>query len=110
MNIYIVSRWGNPEEGPNGRDTNFLIRAKSEKEAEELANVRFQDLPTGSEDCLVDSRCHHIVQIGIDIISKDNTVIHGPWIENAIINGEYQGWSLDITDGKLKPDKELFAF
>lgn len=40
MNIYLVTRWGNPEEGPDGHDTNFLVNAESVEEAGRLADER----------------------------------------------------------------------
>lgn len=38
MNLYITTRCGNLDEGPNGEDANFLIKASSDKETEQITN------------------------------------------------------------------------
>jgi hypothetical protein len=44
MNIYFVIRWGNPEDGPDGYDTNFLVNAESVEEAARLADERISHM------------------------------------------------------------------
>ena len=48
MNIYFVTRWGNEvldDCGPDGPDTNFLVRAKSHQNAAALADEALLNYP-----------------------------------------------------------------
>ena len=96
MKLYMVTRWGNPHEkdGPDGKDTNFLIRAASVKEAGQLADDALLNFPIsqpGNRPAQGFSQCIH--QLGEDTISETHGILHGPWIEYAIIeNSTYDTW------------------
>ena len=66
MKIYLVRRWGNPEDpdGPDGEDTNFIIRASSPRKASEIADDKLKDTPTKvADNRRVQNFCHNIVEL-----------------------------------------------
>eukprot|EP01031_Cornospumella_fuschlensis_P014012 gene14012-17125_t len=99
MNLYIATRWGNPNEksGPDGKDTNFLVRAASVGEAALLADAVLHGYPTsahGNRPVVDFVSC--VRQIGDDPRSSMSAVIHGPWIEYiAIEHSDYDVWHRD---------------
>jgi len=91
MNTYVVARWGNPDEGPNGEDTNFLVVASSPAEAGRLADECLSDHPWLNGDD-VQSFCQLVVELGISA-SSTPAVIHGPWVANTILRAcELASW------------------
>ena len=103
MKLFIATRWGNPheEDGPNGKDTNFLVRAPSVPVAARLAEEVLHYLPTAIDgNRPVANFIHCVKQVGEDSSSSTPSVIHGPWIEFAIIQNDYDWWQRDEPDGK----------
>lgn len=84
MNTYLVSRWGNPVEGPDGKDTNFLVMAPSPEEAGKLADLCLADHPEllGQK---VEPFCHLVGELGTSSTSGDAGVIHGPWTAASVL-------------------------
>jgi hypothetical protein len=88
MKIYFVVRWGNPDspDGPNGADTNLLVRALTVEQAAAVAGERLRGTPTTSSKSRrpVQPFCHQIYELGTDTSTdKEASVIHGPWVEYA---------------------------
>ena len=86
MNTYFVSRWGNVADGANGPDTNFLVAAASVEEAGRLSDACLLDHPwfNGPNVCAFTNM---VTELGTSLVEKP-TVIHGPWIMNAILRGQ----------------------
>ena len=112
MKLFIATRWGNPyeEEGPNGKDTNFLVRASSLDDAASLAEEFLIGCPQSIEENLpVENFIHRIRLIGEDTNSELSSVIHGPWIAAAIFrDSNLEMWLRDETDGQwIRASEEL---
>lgn len=118
MKLFIVTRWGNPHEkdGPDGKDTNFLVRAASMPEAALLADELLQNMSTSTPgNRPVQSFVHCMKQIGEDLLHSSPAVVHGPWIEYAIIHdSDYDVWHRDEPAGdwiniseEMKKDEEV---
>ena len=99
MRTYFTTRWGHPESefGPDGGDTNFLVRARSVEEAAAVTDAFLANLPTSSPHSRreVQPFCHHIVELGVEESeSSEPNIIHGPWIAHAILRvSDYPAWS-----------------
>lgn len=110
MNIYMVSRWGNEvmgelEDGPDGADTNFLVRASSPEKAAALANERLRRFPNeGLRDY-----CESISLLGTDNRHADELVIHGPFVSHAYFSqpSHYQTWVLDPRGSEQWQEQQL---
>lgn len=94
MNLYLAVRWGSDqsEDGPDGEDTNFLVRAPSRDEAASIVDAYLANQMTHER---VEPVCHRLVELGEDggKITEAGIVI-GPWIAFAIGNtGDvYKTW------------------
>jgi hypothetical protein len=102
MKLYIATRWGNPyeQDGPDGKDTNFLVRAYDMNQAAYLAEKLLQNLPTrvGNHRPVQDF-IHCIHEIGEEHTCGVPAVIHGPWIEAMIMrSSDYDSWHRDDRD------------
>lgn len=82
-NIYLVARWGNPIDGSDGPDTNFLVIAQDALAAAKLADD-FLTLLDEHNGPNVSSVCNFVVQLGLSE-NTDSLVIHGPWIAHSIL-------------------------
>jgi hypothetical protein len=104
MKLFIATRWGNPYEthGPDGKDTNFLVRASDLSQAAHLAEDILQHYPLAIEgNRPVQGFIHCIAQIGDDASSEIPSVIHGPWIEFCgVRDSTYDVWHRDKPDGE----------
>jgi len=99
MKLYFVSRWGSPKEGPNGEDTNFLIYADDINEAGNLADNYLQYCPwLNCGD--VNNFVSYISELGESDDVDKATVLHGPWIANAILraNLNKKSWERVYTN------------
>jgi len=113
MNLYIVTRFGNPHEldGPDGKDTNFIVRAESLEEAaylvdKVLATMRVHIKPNRK----VHDFANCIIQIGIDPLAKEAGILHGPWIEYIYLESSYQEvWHRHRKRGKWEEMSQHFA-
>lgn len=106
MKLFITTRWGNPYEpdGPDGKDTNFLVRASDFDEAARLAESDLKHYPLFvGANRPVQGFINCIQQIGEDPASESPAVLYGPWIEHIVVrDSNYDVWHRD------KPDKEWF--
>jgi hypothetical protein len=104
MKLFIATRWGNPfeKDGPDGKDTNFLVRASDLSTAAKLAEAILQHYPLSvAGNRPVQGFIHFIKQVGEDLSSESPAVIHGPWIEFTHIHeSEYIEWHRDKPRGK----------
>jgi hypothetical protein len=113
MNLYLVTRWGNPYDpfGPDEKDTNFLVRAFTETSAARLTDERLKNMPTQiGENRAVQDFAHLITEIGQDAASESEGVIHGPWYESLILDDSkhYRSWYRDERDGAWVSHDEAF--
>ncbi|MEM9480008.1 MAG: hypothetical protein AAGA58_10180 [Verrucomicrobiota bacterium] len=104
MNLYIATRWGNPQEpdGPDDADTNFLVRAETREEAASLADELLKKMPTSEgTNRPVQNFTHCVTHIGTTDLGENPHVIHGPWIKHLILceDGDYDYWHRDTPDG-----------
>ena len=104
MKLFMATRWGNPyeAEGPNGEDTNFLVRASSLEDVARLAEDLLMCWPQSiGENRPVESHIHCIRQIGEDTTSELPSVIHGPWIAASIVrDSNFKMWLRDGPNGE----------
>jgi hypothetical protein len=104
MKLFIATRWGNPFEadGPDGKDTNFLVRAPDLPTVAILAESVLQNYPLSVDgNRPVHGFIHFIKQVGEDPTSEVPAVILGPWIEYTLIKeSNYQEWHRDRPRGK----------
>ena len=87
MNLYLVTRWGNDHDpdGPDGEDTNFLVRASTVTEASEIVDSVLEKLPHKN----VDDFCHRVTRIGESISeSLKAPIILGPFVAPAIMHDD----------------------
>ena len=106
MKLYFVIRWGHAEspDGPDGEDTQILVRAVSLDDAGKLADDALSQLPVSSPLSTrpVQPFCHRIIELGTDA-STDSTarVLVGPWIGRAFFDTLlYQSWVRDnLSEG-----------
>ena len=85
MKLFIAVRWGHAEspDGPDGEDTQYLIRANDYIEAGTLADHALELLPTTSTKSRRPVRgfCDRIIEIGnCASIKSVPQVLMGPWI------------------------------
>lgn len=107
MKLYIAVRWGNHEssDGPDGEDTQCLIRARDHVEAARLADAILLSMPTACTkgDRSVQPFCHRIIEIGSDgstFPGVEPQVLMGPWIAYGyeVHHIGYATWKRDGTD------------
>jgi hypothetical protein len=83
MHIYLVTRYGsasNPD-GPDGPDTNFLVRGRSHEAAAELVDQCLFGLADETRAARpVEPFCHLITQIGLADSGGVESILHGPWV------------------------------
>ncbi len=100
----MVSRWGNEvldelEQGPDGPDTNFLVRALSPENAAKIANEALKHYTNkGLRDY-----CEQIAMLGTDTSHQQEALIHGPFISHAFLHNKssYQRWELSSKHDKV---------
>jgi len=103
VNTYMVTRWGNPKDGPDGEDTNFLVIAPSYEVAAECADVALADYPQMLGEN-VENRAHLVVELGISSSSVPG-VFHGPWIAHSVLRAcESVSWQR--IDGEWRRNDE----
>lgn len=104
MKLFMATRWGNPYEvgGPDGKDTNFLVRAASLDEVASLAEELLMCWPQSiGENRPVESSIDCIRLIGEDTTSELPSVIHGPWIAASIVrDSNFKMWLSDGPNGE----------
>lgn len=101
MKLYLAIRWGHAEspDGPDGEDTQLLIRASSLAETEQIADHALGQLPMSSalSSRSVQPFCHCIIELGVDASADtDARVLVGPWIGRAFFEKTpYRTWIRD---------------
>lgn len=88
--LYLVARWGNDNEGPNGKDTLFLVAADSHLVAGRTVDRVLADLPSTK----VRPEANWICLLG-DASEESNFggVLKGPYLDQAGIRGCSVFWS-----------------
>ncbi len=119
MKLYFTVRFGHPEspDGPDGEDTNFLVRASSFLEAATITDKFLANAPTTSPSSKrpVDSRCHRVIELGTDGSSESQAaIVHGPWIRFCSMSvkgcpawhrdGIYTEW---VTEEEIWGDRQV---
>ncbi|MCP4159768.1 MAG: hypothetical protein GY760_06820 [Deltaproteobacteria bacterium] len=111
MKLFIITRWGNPyeEDGPDGKDTNFLIRALSIQDAGQIADqmlITMTNKVSGNRP--VKGYAQFGTEIGVDKFSKKKGIVHGPWIESIIVDStkKYPLWHRDDVEDDWKASEE----
>jgi hypothetical protein len=84
LKLYLVARWGNDEDGPNGSDTLFLVRAQDYQSAAEVVDCALAEL----KETRVASVSNWVCEIGDDKSGQ---------IAPAILKGPF--WGLSAADG-----------
>ena len=104
MKLFMATRWGNPYEAdcPDGKDTNFLVRASSLEDVARLAEELLMQWPGSIGGNRSVENCIHCIRlIGEDATSELPSVIHGPWIESSIVrDSNFRMWLRDEPDGE----------
>jgi hypothetical protein len=110
MKLWVVSQWGNKDEGPNGEDTNCVIRSNDMMEAIEFAENIFLGY---MRDGWNKGKANAIYLLGDDGREDDHKTkqIIDVWRAHAFNRGGYPSWHRDWregNDGKWAPAEELF--
>lgn len=98
LSLYYCVRWGNPasEEGANGEDTNFLVRASNHLEAARIADAELARMPTQLEGSTVRVApyCSRVVELGFDASEADPGLVLRPWVADSGYFGKavYRAW------------------
>jgi len=115
MKLFLVVRWGSPTdpEGPDGEDTNYLIRAATPEAAAVVADVALYTFPLRSRPVgrPVQGWCHYIVELGEDESTEPiASIVHGPWVRHAIIQADgCRAWHREAADDPWVASQELFG-
>ena len=103
----------NDPDGPDGADTNYLIRATTPEQAAHVADVALYTFPLQSTPVgrPVQTFCHYITELGDDSSTEANaSIVHGPWVHDAIIHADGCGaWQRDSHDGAWISFEELYG-
>jgi hypothetical protein len=87
--IYIVCRWGNDEEGSDGKDTLFIIAAKSHLVAAAIADDKLKGLPHKQ----IAPRSNWICRLGTtEPDAHFNGILKGPFYDIAAVEGGTTYW------------------
>ncbi len=111
MKLYLAIRWGHAEspDGPDGEDTQLLIRAPSFAEAGQIADNALSQLPVSSalSARAVQPFCHRIIELGADASAgSDAQVLVGPWIGRAFFEtASYRTWIRDALSEQWQDAK-----
>ena len=99
--LYLVTRWGNDEsdEGPDGEDTTFLVKASSVNNASEIVDEILENMP----HTRVSSFCHRITKIGVTISSNKTPIVLGPFVGSSLMEDDEgidnsERWARDEKD------------
>lgn len=93
LGLYLAYRFGNDQEGPNGYDTVFLVRARALTSAAELVDHALRDMP----HVRVHEWCDGVFEIGVSRAvnaepSREEDVLLGPDYRFAVNNGRHPEW------------------
>jgi hypothetical protein len=104
MNIYLVSRYGNAEEGVNGLDTIFLVRACNYILAAKIVDDTLSKL----QETRITPYSNWICEIGADSSCQDETaILKGPFYGLSGAIGYTSVWSRDSGDDSWISQKQL---
>ena len=115
MNLYVTIRWGHADspEGPDGEDTNFLIRALTVVEAGQLTDEILATLPVSSPNSArpVQPFCHQVIEMGQDVSTENEArVLIGPWIGRALWGrASYRTWVRDEQTDNWQDVRDVFG-
>jgi hypothetical protein len=89
MHLYLVTRYGsasNPD-GPDGPDTNFLVRGRSHEAAAALVDECLGGLTEETKASRpVEPFCHVITEIGLAESDAIEAILHGPWVAHRYLH------------------------
>jgi hypothetical protein len=90
QNLYLVARWGNEEEGPNGKDTLYLVAATSHLKASEMVDSKLLKHPHQN----VCPSSNWICFLGkADEDALIEGILKGPFYDLAGLPGAQTAWS-----------------
>ena len=114
MKLYLAIRWGHAEseDGPDGEDTQLIIRASSFESASKLADEAVRQLPVSSplSSRPVQPFCHRMIELGADgSTDRVERVLLGPWIGRALFdNNLYPSWVRDSVSEGWQDAKDYY--
>lgn len=95
MHVFIVARYGNNQDGPNGTDTLFLVRAENHVAAANLVDSALREQPS----LLVAPACNWICELGVDGSGRQpGEIIKGPFYDLAGACGCVNVWTRDVAE------------
>lgn len=102
MILYRVARYGNEDEGADGKDTNFLVHAPSFTEAAKIVDDYLRLIPHGDN---VEAFCNVIVEMS-DIENGDDEtrIIMGPSYEPCIQYLRKKSWYRSCGDDEWEEE------
>ena len=104
MNVYLVARYGNAEDGVNGLDTIFLVRACNYISAEKIVDDTLSKL----QETRITPYSNWICEIGVDNSSQDYTAImKGPFYGLSGATGYTSVWSRESRYDSWISQKQL---
>ena len=100
LKLYQVVRWGNDDEGPDGDDTIFIVRAYSHIRAAELVDAHLMHMPHEKVWACASQVC----EIGVshdlpqDFPNREDVVL-APFSRFGSRPAPFPAWSRDEEDG-----------
>lgn len=94
MKLFLAIRYGNDEEGPNGKDTLFLVRAFDRDAAAAVVDAYLtSSLPHDVEEPL----CNVMVMLGEDLGKRTSPeILWGPWYGLGAGKLGYKTWLREV--------------
>lgn len=105
MKLWIVVQWGNSKEGPNGEDTQCIVRSNDMMSAIDCGENNMCSLgwKNGQADMVV-------------LLGDDGTIDDGKtkliireWINSAIYYGDYSSWHINHLKNEWVDAKTMFG-
>ncbi len=98
-NLYLVARWGNEEEGPNGKDTMYLVASTSYLEASRVVDAELIKLPHQN----VAPRSNWICLLGTaDVKAHIEGILKGPFYDLSGLSGARSAWTKEHNGKRWK--------
>jgi len=90
LKLYLVARWGNNEDGPNGSDTLFVVRAQDYRSAAEVVDNALVAL----RESKVQPAANWVCEIGEDKGEQTSTaILKGPFYGLSGADGYTSVWT-----------------
>jgi hypothetical protein len=108
MKLWIVVQWGNEKEGPDGQDTQCIVRSNDMMSAIEFAEDCFRG---PLNDGWKNGKADVVLLLGDDNAADDGmtTLIVRIWVNTASYGGDYFSWHRKLATKEWVDAKTMFG-